>query len=345
MRRAWLLGAVFLAACQSQAQVSGPSRTSAPIAYSDRFYVEDASGGRIVELDWSGKTVGTVEAAGFGTPSPDGSRYLRTTDQTVVTDWQGRVLAPLPPGLNDYGTAAWADDNRHLCGIAVREGPQAMFWTLLPGQGIKMVGPVTRAASPPIVESCSVSGNEALISAGSMPHWPPGGTRYLVTTEVATINLTTGAIGYHRTYPLGGIGDDPNRWISVIPSPNGRYLGENSIFSGTTSIRDLTSDKVVATFPGRISGFSYDGSIAVVEAPGAKPEARALHWLDETVVWRQAGQAAEVLALRGSADLLVEVGAPDGDTEIYAIRNGVGQRIVKNANAMFPCPCPAGGAG
>jgi len=72
----------------------------------------------MLEIDWSGKVRGSVFAQGFSGPSPDGSRFLRTTDHVTVEDWRGHWLGPLAVDPTFYGLPTWADDSQHVCGIS-----------------------------------------------------------------------------------------------------------------------------------------------------------------------------------------------------------------------------------
>jgi hypothetical protein len=211
----------------------------------------------MLEMDWSGKVHGSASARGFSTPSPDGSRFLRATDQITVEDWRGRTLGQLGADPSSYGLANWADDGRHLCGIVFppASGPDTgtgALWIGAPGEKGRMVAPVGTAGSTPAVEACSIKNNHAIVASGLEPHWPPGGTRYLVTAEIQLVNLTTGAIEYARTYPLGNLGGQLETgtrgdWVLVAASPDARHVAESGVFNGRTTIREVPTGKELAS--------------------------------------------------------------------------------------------------
>src|SRR2546425_3414576 len=93
----------------------------------------------MLEVDWSGKVHGSVSARGFSTPSPDGSRYLRSIDRSTVEDWRGHALGGLDADASSYGLGSWADDGQHFCGIVLPAGTgpdagNASLWIGDPGK-------------------------------------------------------------------------------------------------------------------------------------------------------------------------------------------------------------------
>lgn len=357
MKRLVVLLAISLAACQAQAAPRpAASSTENRAPYADRIYVHDASGQRMLELDWSGRVIGSVAAAGFGTPSPDGSKFIRSGDHPSIEDWRGHSVGSLDSQLITYGFPTWAEDSLHLCGIAFpasvgSDAGQGSLWILTPGSKARIIGPVGMAGSQPAVQACSISNNTVVVAAGASPHWPAGATRYLITTEVAAFNLSTGAVEYHRVYPQGNMGGqlDPTPdkhadWVLVTPSSDGRYLAESGVFSHLTTIRDIASDKPVATFPGSVTGFSSDDSRVVVDntAADAPNEVRVMTWQDQRTIWHYPVSAAGVLARSNSGDLLIETPRPNGNSDLFAVTKAGAVTIAANVLPQSVCPCYPG---
>lgn len=351
VKRAVCLVAIALAACQSQSSGHAPSPSPANGKYVDRIYVQNSSTNRVLELDWSGKIIGAVPTPGFGNPSADGSRFVRGGDQSSIEDWRGQRIAAFDAGLSAYGPPSWADDNTQLCGVqypANGDPTKASVWILTPGKSPRIVATVDTPGGAPAVEACSVANNGIVVAAGAEPHWPPGAERYLITTEVTALNLSTGAIEYHHVYPQGNMGSQADMrprgdWVLVTPSPDGRYLAEYGIFSRTTAIRDITADRVVATVSGRVAGFSSDGSrVAVVVTSGAASEVRVETWADQQVIWRTPGTSVAVLPRAKSSDLLLAVPNAAGSQDIYVLTGNKAITIAANVFMQWMCPCYPG---
>jgi hypothetical protein len=303
----------------------------------------------MVELNWSGRVIGSVSAQGFGGASPDGSRFLRAADQVTVDDWRGRLVGRLGLDPTAYGLSAWADDSTHVCGLVFPQnaGPDSgagRLWVGAPGDSGRIVGPVGHAGSDPSVTACSVKNNRAIVTGGLMPHWPPGGTRYLVTADVEVVNLTTGAIEYQHQYPLGNLGGQMEvgprgDWVLVAASPDGRYLAESGVFNGTTIIRDASTGKQLSSLPGSVTGFSWDGSRVVVNiGSGRAAEAQVLTWADQRVIWRASGVAQSTQARPDSSDVLIGMATAGGNaSDLVVVRgDGTSSIVVWNAAVVKP---------
>ena len=353
MKRAVCLLVIALTACQPQTAKPGSSAPPANGNMADRIYVQDPSGSRMLEMDWSGRVLGSVAAAGFAIPSADGSKFLRTGDQPSIEDWRGHIISPFDPGLSDYSLAVWADDNGHLCGVqyspnGAAGSSKASVWILTPGQTPRVIASVDTAGSAPAVQACSVANNRVVIATGAFPHWPPGGTRYLITTEVTALNLSTGAVEYHHVYPQGNMGGQlevgpPGNWMLVTASPDGRYLAETAVFSRVTEIRDLTTGRVITTLPGSVIGFSSDGTRVVDVITGAGlSETGVMTWVDQHLIWQTPGGSTGVLSRPRSSDLVIAVTNAAGSSDLYAL---TGRRAVAIARHVFMqgmCPCYPG---
>jgi hypothetical protein len=338
-----LLIAVALAACQPQASAKVTPSSSPAAPPGDLIYVQDPSVPQMLEMDWFGKVRGSVSARGFSTPSPDGSRFLRTTDHIVVEDWRDHALGALDADANSYGLGTWADDGQHFCGITFppNSAPDAgmgSLWITVPGEKSRAVGPVGKPGSDPAVAACSIKNNRAIVAGGLEPHWPPGATRYLITGEIQVVNLSTGAIEYEHQYPLGNLGGQLETgtrgdWVLVAASPDARYLAESGVFNGKTTIREVPSGKPVATLPASVRGFSWDGSrVAASVNVGGTTEAQVISWADQRIVWHGSGVAQSTVARPDSADLLIGRAGAAGDWYDLVVvgADGTWMEVVRN---------------
>ena len=303
----------------------------------------------MLELDWTGRVVGSVSAQGFGGASPDGSRFLRAGDQVTVDDWRGRSLGRLDLDPTAYGLSSWAEDNSHLCGIVFppNVGPDSgagRLWVGAPGEKGRITGTVGQPGSDPAVAVCSVKNNRAIVAGGLMPHWPPGGGRYLITSDIQVVNLTTGAIEYQHQYPLGNLGGQTEvgprgDWVLVAASPDGRYLAESGVFNGSTLIRDASTGKQLASLQGSVIGFGWDGSRIIANVgTGGSTEAQLLSWADQRVIWRASGVAQSTEARPNSTDVLITMSTAGGNSsDLLVVRgDGTSSTLVRNGSVVRP---------
>jgi hypothetical protein len=305
----------------------------------------------MLEMDWLGKVHGSVSAQGFSGSSPDGSRFLRVTDHLTVEDWRGHSLGQLAVDPTFYGMPTWADDSRHVCGISFSSntGPgsgTASLWIGALSEKPRVVGTVGEAGSdPPGVAACSIKNNRAIVSGTLMPHWPPGGTRYLITSFIQVVNLSTGAIEYEHQYPLGNLGGQligtgpRGDWVLVAVSPDGGYLAESGVFNDKTIIREVPTGRELASFPGSVAGFSWDGSrVAVSINVGGVTESHVITWADQRLTWRGSGIAQSAVARPGSSDLLVSRSSVAGDwyDQVVVREDGTSSVVVMNGRVWSP---------
>ena len=218
-----------------------------------------------------------------------------------------------------------------------------------PGSLVALVGPVGKPGSDPGVAACSVKNNRAVVVGGLFPHWPPGAERHLITAEVQIVNLSTGAVDYERQYPLGNLGAQRESgprgdWVLVAASSDARYLAESGVFNAATTIRQIPSGNEVTRLSGRVLGFAWDGSrvVATVQTGGGE-EVRFVEWAGQQLVWHYPGVAQSMLARPNSADVLIGVTSPAGDSDVIVVTGaGTATIIVHNGWVKWPCPCPAG---
>ncbi len=310
----------------------------------------------MLEMDWSGKVRGSVSARGFSSPSPDGSRFLRTVDGISAEDWQGHAVGRLDLDPNVYGLAVWADDGRHICGVVTRSGsgPDAgkgFLWIGAPGETGRIIAAVGKPGSQPGVAACSLKNDRDIVASGLFPHWPPGATRHLITAEVQVVKLSTATIEYEHQYPLGNLGGQrgtgmPGDWVLVAASPDGRYLAESGVFNGKTTIREIPSGKPVATLLGSVRGFSWDGLRVVVSLWNGTSDygAEVISWADQKTIWHRPVVAQSMLARPNSTDAMIGVSGPAGGAPELVVIDAAGASttILREGIITWPCPCPAG---
>jgi len=303
----------------------------------------------MLEMDWSGKVRASVSAQGFSTPSPDGSRFIRATDRLTVEDWRGSSLGPLDVDPTSYGLSAWADDGVHICGITFRSnsGPDTgtgSLWIAAPGEKSRIVGPVGKPGSDPAVAICSIKNNRAIIAGGLTAHWPPGGTSYLITSEIQVVDLSTGAIEYEHQYPLGNLGGQRENgtrgdWVLVTASHDGRYLAESGVFNGQTTVHEVPSGRELVSLQGSVCGFSWDGSLVAASVTvGGTTESHVISWTDQRVIWHGSGVAQSAVARPDSSDLLIGRSATAGDwSDLVVVRaDGTSTEVVQNGRVWSP---------
>ena len=199
--------------------------------------------------------------------------------------------------------------------------------------------------SDPAVAVCSIKNNRATVAGGLTAHWPPAGTSYLITSEIKVVNLSTGAIEYDHQYPLGNLGGQligtgaRGDWVLVVASPDGRYLAESGIFSGKTTIREVPTGRELASLPGRVCGFSWDGSrVAASVSIDGTPESRVISWVDQRVLWHGSGVAQWAVAKPDSSDLLVGRSSVAGDwyDQVVVRADGTSSVVVMNGRVWSP---------
>jgi hypothetical protein len=256
----------------------------------------------------------------------------------------------LDADLTSYGLSTWADDGQHICGITFppNSSPDmgtGSLWIAAPGEKARVVGgPVGKPGSDPAVVACSIKNNRAIVAGGLTAHWPPGATSYLITGDVEVVNLSTGATEYAHQYPLGNLGSQQEtgtrgEWVLVVASPDGRYLAESGVFNGKTTIREVPTGNELASFPGRVAGFSWDGSMVAASVDvGVTTESRVISWMDQRVIWHGSGIAQSAVARPKSSDLLVSRSSVAGDwyDQLVVREDGTSSVVVMNGRVWSP---------
>lgn len=250
----------------------------------------------LIGYDWSGKVRGTVkldtETSG-ATMAPDGQSFVMGAGgkggSGTFVDRFGQ-LTPSQGGVLEYASNMWADDSRHMCTVSLDQ--QTFEWALntqLPTETIKKVAAIARdpgaGQSSISLLACSFR-NDLALAVRTTIAWP---------AELWVIRLSDGSVLAHHTYPFQEL-------ITVVASPDGIYLGENVISTGSESklagaavtarIRRVSDWTMVATLPASdgVLGFSGDGSLVLVSTePTLNPEPRLfgiLEWKSASMIWR-----------------------------------------------------------
>jgi hypothetical protein len=251
----------------------GPPPAGVPL-----FYVENRNNpGWYTGFDWNGMPRGTIKLAqpidpnSYLTASPDGSMFdvspAAKGGSGEFLDRLGNPTSPVGPGP----LMIWADDNRHVCGVALDQ--QTNTWTLVtvaPGEAQRAVTVLARdqgvGQSGITLLACSYK-NDTAIALRTTIAWP---------AELWVIRLSDGKVISHTNYANG------RALLNVVASPDGTVIAENSgqatggpsaQFAPTTVIRRLADGSVVANLDPSMAvlGFSADNSAVLVStSPGGK---------------------------------------------------------------------------
>jgi hypothetical protein len=119
------------------------------------------------------------------------------------------------------------------------------------------------------------------------------------TSDVWVLDAATGAIKYHRTYPIptktnGNVG------VFTVASPDAQYLAETDAVTGSATIRRIADGVVVSHLAGmEVHGFSWHGDL-VLAAPrlpdvslvnSSMMNPVVIDWRTSTTLWRSPGGA------------------------------------------------------
>ena len=100
----------------------------------------------------------------------------------------------------------------------------------------------------------------------------------------------------------------------VTASPDGRYLAESGVFNGKTTVREVPTGKELASFPGSVSGFSWDGArVAASVGVSGTTETHVINWSAQRVIWQGSGVAQSAVARPNSSELLIGRASTAGD--------------------------------
>jgi hypothetical protein len=282
-------------------------------------------------VTWDGKSLGRVGPASQRAlfTSPTGSLYA--SDQQVY-DRSGTPVGPID--LSRVSSMAWADDGRHYCRLDHAStlppagGEPATLRVAAPGEAARTVAQLGTVGQEfgVGVAACSVTHDRAVVvQAGGQ------GTS---STRMWVVQLSDGRVLWSKSFANDGI-----TITHVVAAPDGQTVAEVSYrccqgdrpSPPATTVYDAAG-RAVAHLDGAVAGFSWDGSLAVVSADGATPDAAQVtvsRWRDGSVVWTApaglavTGVAAEpggqrlAIGLQSQAAQPNQSGFPSAD--VYAV--------------------------
>ncbi len=265
-----LVATAALAACSGTPTASPPTPPPSPTftPFSARgpipagkpvviYRVAGAPVGDLAAASWDGVLYRGPNAPVVGPDraSPDGSKVAFGI---VVEELASGALTRLPADGNTL--VRWGDDSQHLCLSKPTggEGSPRAISIVLPGApaiALASLGATVPQAPGPTILACSPLSSRVVVAQIG----PQNDTQ-----EVWVLNATTGALQYHRRYPvqtktISNVGD------IVVASRDGQYLAETDAITGVSTIRRVADDSVVASLPNvEVHGFSWDGGRVLV---------------------------------------------------------------------------------
>jgi hypothetical protein len=275
-------------------KVSGPIPVGTPVVLYWRSFAPDG----LYAASWSGALYKVpmvdLPQGSLAVQSPDGSR-LAIGDTAYDTSSGATTHLPFDATKGDL-SVTWADDSRHMC-LTRRlpgDGSPSEISFVSPGSPPKVLGKLgSQGQQVPgaTVLACSATSNRVVVAN-------VGGDND--TSDVWVLDAATGAIRYHRTYPIS-TKTNGNIGVFVVASPDGQYLAETDAATGSSTIRRIADDSVVARLSGmEVHGFSWHGDL-VLAAPrppdfslvnSSMTNPVVIDWHKGTTVWRSPAGAA-----------------------------------------------------
>ncbi len=300
----------------------GPPPAGVPL-----IYVHDpAHATWLIGYDWSGQPRGTVKpnlpAGSLGRieMSPDGQQFQAIYGGKGDTGtYLDRLGQPLSDGTPAGIGGMWADDNRHVCLVALDQA--AYTWTLvtqLPGEAKRSVAVIARdqgiGQTGIRLASCSF-GNDQAIAVRTSIAWP---------SELWVIRLSDGKVLAHHTFQ--------RNLASVLASRDGKYIAENSDRSSgqgaTSTIIRRVSDwqQVVALDPTiNVMAYSSDDSLVLastgVDLNTAPAHLAVIRWQNGSRIWTYGGTKADlrVIADPNGGGFALGLGELNVDIPLYDV--------------------------
>jgi hypothetical protein len=275
---ALVLGLAGACSTPSTAAPSTPKPTpisdyGPPPAGVSLLYVHDPEHASwLIGFDWTGKPRSTIKLV-LSAPlrqAPNGSAFetgsaIKGAGQAFL-DRLGQTTSG-PPGVGSTVAEMWSDDSSHMCLVTLDQ--QTFTWglsTIQLGQPTRAVAVIARdegagqSGINPV--ACSFN-NDVAILVRSTIAWP---------AEEWVVRLSDGLVLAHRQYVF-------QQLASVVASPDGTYVAENSVLSSPLSSPPPTaaSQTLITRSPGgtvagtldsklAVLGFSGDGSRVLVGA-------------------------------------------------------------------------------
>lgn len=246
-------------------------------------------------FDWTGIPRGTIKVAQPLDPSqaliqsPDGSEF--EISQSGKPGVGGELLDRLGNPVSGTGSQIWADDNKHMCGVAFDQ--HAITWTLVtggPGQATRNVALI--AKDPNLgqigisLAACSFKNDRAI--AVRTTNFNP--------TEMWVIRLSTGQVLSHNTISGGQLAGLVASSDGTLTAENsGRSAGKLGPVAPSTVVRRQSDGSVVRSLDPTLGvlSFSSDDTLALVttspQLNGNPTHLAVVDLSTGTIVWRYDG--------------------------------------------------------
>jgi hypothetical protein len=273
-------------------------------------------------VTWDGAARGRVVATGGRrgfVPNPAGTLYAAFRDR-VIYDRSGKPADPNPfEELIEYAT--WADDGHHYCQFD--GAPPSTLELGAVGEDARNVGPFSLLTYPPVAAACSIARDQAVFLGDGGGHPTLFWVR-LSTGRVLRTHAYPPPPGYPEFYfcPYG----------TVVVSRDGQYFADVCTENGQQLVGRSTvhsaDGSILAQVAGRITSFSWDGSLAVVDNMVAPPS--VVRWRDGRVIWK---------APDGD-DYWNALPEPDGPHVAVAVLNAIGQSFIRGTYHGWPMGLP-----
>ena len=309
------------------------------------LFPDPANGQQIDGMTWDGQRAGkitqlpaTVTNETGLSSNPAGTLIAMFPD---IFDRSGRVVAKLGCCYAENFRGTWADDELHYCqvvpfSVGGSSAVTAILQLTTPGgtpRNVAQVGQVFGSANNVPATACSLLADRAVVVEFNPIAAPDGSYRI---NQDWVVQLSTGRILW--THDLRGINT-----TQVVASRDGQYVAELES-NGSSNIYG-PSGSLVEHLTGSVQNFSWDGSLAVVYAPGGLAchcsygPVSLIRWSDGTVVWT--GPAGQVLVASqpepGGGSLAIET-APcniaagqSHETIVLYVVSSNGQVVVERA--------------
>jgi len=253
--------------------------------------------GEIDGMTWDGRSSGKVlqTAEGGIVANPAGTLVVASSDPDSppeILDRSGQIVSKLtggPYAANGVGQlfyGLWADDRAHYCQVVPFFAPvghgqtvHATLQVMAPGgvpRDVARVGQASSDLNNVRAAACSVLADRAVVVEVN-----PRDSSLI--NQYWVVQLSTGRVLWTDDVRAKHI-------VHVVASSNGLYVAELDS-SGTTTIYG-PGRSPVAHITGSVTGFSWDGSLAIVttySCPAPRlcgfTHVRVVRWRDGTILW------------------------------------------------------------
>jgi hypothetical protein len=237
-------------------------------------FADPAKPGQLDGITWDGVASGKLDRSLADTPNPSASLFATATE---ISDRSGRTLFTGTFGAKFF-TGMWADDDVHLCQVVpfdylgANEEPTTLQLVSADGtaHNVARVGSLSEQTSIGLA-ACSVLTDRAIVVQRSSIG---GAVHYWV------VQLSTGRVLWAHDF------QSTTRVVQVVASRDGMFVAENPRPDGQSGSTVYGADgKQVAQLPAEVEAFSWDGSLAVVDAGYGTAPVQVVSWRDGSVTW------------------------------------------------------------